>query len=335
MLWFGGGLAMFLIGMLWMRRGVERCSGDALKRMLELATGKQWRAVVTGFLVTLVIQSSSATTVLSVGLVSIGVMEFHQSVGVILGANVGTTVTAQLIRLMDLKQGGWLLTMFQAQNFAPVLWIVGGILVVFSNRKRVNAAGLALVGLGLLFTGLLVMRQSVEPLVHAGWFSQLLSSTLSNPLTGFAAGFAIATVVQSSSAAVGILQALCSAGANAQFWQVYPVLLGINIGGALATDLLCQISATGIAGKTATSFLLINLLGSLINMATVVILHLSGTATLWNAPMDAGAIADLHTCFRITGAVCLYPLLGHLCRWLAADRPVCCRSGSQRNRSST
>lgn len=316
MLWFGGGLAMFLVGMVWMRQGVVG-SGETLRRILERATGTRWQAVLTGFLVTLVIQSSSATTILSVGLVGAGVMGFEESVGVILGANVGTTITAQLIRLMDIGQGSWLLAVFQAQNFAPVLWMAGGVLVIFCRSQRANSAGLSLVGLGLLFTGLLVMRQGVEPMMATKWFAGLLRSTLDNPLTGFSTGFAIAMVVQSSSAAVGILQTLCAAGADAGFWQIYPVLLGINIGGALATMLLGQLGAKGQAGKTAVSFLVINLLCSLINMLTVAVLQLFGVLSgVWDSTMNAGAIADLHTFLRTTGAVFLYPLLGQICCWL-------------------
>lgn len=317
-LWFGGGLAMFLVGMVWMRQGVVAGSGETLRHLLKRAAGTRRRAVLTGFLVTLVIQSSSATTILAVGLVSAGVMGFEQSVGVILGANVGTTVTAQLIRLMDMGHGSWLLGAFQAQNFAPVLWIAGGIFVLFCHGKRANAAGMSLVGLGLLFTGLLAMRQGVEPLMATAWFTGLLRSTLDNPLAGFSAGLTVAMVVQSSSAAVGILQTLCAAGAGARFWQVYPVLLGINIGGALATMLLGQIGAKGQAGKTAASFLVINLFGSFINVLTVAVLQLSGALSgMWDSVMDVGGIADLHTLFRATSAVALYPLLGNICRWLA------------------
>ena len=315
MLWFSGGLAMFLVGMVWMRQGVEQLGQKRLRSILSHTAGRKFGAVFSGFLVTLLLQSSSATTVILVGLVAMDAIGLRAAVAMQLGANVGTTVTAQLIRLMDVHSAGWLLQIFQAQQLAPLLWIVGGILIVFRQGTRPQAIGLATVGLGLLFTGILTMRQAVTPLLDAGWFSSVFDATVRNPLAAFAAGLGVALLVQSSSAAVGILQSLCVGESAPVFWQVWPILLGISIGGALATSLLCQIRATGNAKRTAIAFLLINVLGALCNLLMVLLLRVCG-AFVWDTAMDAGRIADLHTFFRLSSAIVLYPLLEQLASFL-------------------
>lgn len=315
MLWFSGGLAMFLVGMVWMRQGVEQLGGNRLRGILAHAAGSKLRAVFLGFLVTLLLQSSSATTVILVSLVAMDAIELFPAVAMLLGANVGTTITAQLIRLMDVHSAGWLLQIFQAQHFAPLLWIVGGLLIVFRRGTRSQAIGLSTIGLGLLFTGMLAMRQAVVPLEDTGWFSSVFGATVCNPLTAFAAGLGVAILVQSSSAAVGILQTLCVGKTELAVGQVWPILLGISIGGALSTSLLCQVHAKGNARRTAISFLLLNLFGALCNLLTVLLLRLCGVS-IWDTIMDAGRIADLHTFFRLSSAILLYPLLERLYRLL-------------------
>ncbi len=321
MLWFGAGLAMFLVGMLWMRQGVEQAQSDALRRTLARATGGRLQAFAAGVLVTLVIQSSSAATILVSGLVGAGALEFEAAVYGILGANVGTTVTAQLIRLTDAGGGGWLCKLFGAQSLAPSLWILSGVLLVLFRGKKARAAGTTLAGLGLLFTGLLTMQQSLAPLLASPRLLAALRAALGGPLTGFVTGFAVAVAVQSSSAAVGLLQMLCAAGVPMTFGQVYPVLLGIGIGGALATALLGQLGAVGKAGKTAASFFWINLLGALVNTGTICLVRMFGPwAALWRMPMDVGTIANVHFLFRASAAICLFPALGILCRILDEPR---------------
>lgn len=312
---FFGGLAMFIFGMYLMRSGAEQAAGKALQRALQTAAGSYWRGFLTGLLVTSVIQSSTATVILCVGLVGAGAMGFRQSAGIVLGANVGTAATAQLIRLMDLGGGSPILRVLQPQTLAPAALIAGVTVLMLARSRRLSAVGTVSGGLGLLFYGLITMRRCVVPLLTAPGAASLLERALLTPGLGFLTGFAGAAAVQSSSAAVGILQMLCASGSlRMTAAQVFPLLLGINLGAAMTAMLLGSLGACGEAKKTAVVFFLLNTAGALVNLATAAALWVSGACPwLGSRFLNAGGIADLHGCLRLSAALALLPLLEPMC----------------------
>ena len=204
-----GGLAMFLYGMRTMGDNLKRSSGGTMKAALEKVTNKPAIGFLFGMLVTCMIQSSTATIVLTVGLVGAGFMTFRQSIGIVLGANVGTAITAQIIRLMDVGAGsGSLLYFFKADNLAPLALTIGIILIMFVKGNRANNTGSILMGFGILFMGLIFMSQSVSTLGDE--ISGLLTAFEGNYILGFLSGVIVTGIIQSSSAVVGILQSMAS-----------------------------------------------------------------------------------------------------------------------------
>ena len=238
-----GGLAMFLYGIEVMGDGLKNSSGAALKRILEKVTGNVLVGVLTGTLVTAVIQSSTATIVLTVALIGAGVLNLKQAVSIVLGANIGTTVTAQIIRLSSIEAGdNWILMLFNTDTLAPVALVVGIILLMFIKTKSAKTIGDIFIGFGILFVGLDLMTSAVEPLSQTEAFRNVLMQ-LNNPVLGIAAGLILTVIVQSSSAMVGMLQALSVSGAMT-FSMVYPVIMGINLGTCVTTAMVCSIGTS-------------------------------------------------------------------------------------------
>ena len=242
-----GGLAMFLYGMELMGDGLKNSSGDALKRVLEKVTSNVVLGVLTGALVTAVIQSSTATIVLSVALIGAGVLNLKQAVSIVMGANIGTTVTAQLIRLGSIESdGSWLLWLFDTDTLAPLALIAGILFVMFIKTKASKPLGDIFMGFGILFIGLNLMTAAVHPLAETAAFTSILMS-LSNPIWGIFVGLVLTVIVQSSSATVGMLQAIAVTG-TLNFATVYPVIMGINLGTCVITAFYCTVGA-GNSGK--------------------------------------------------------------------------------------
>ena len=207
-----GGLAMFLYGIEVMGDGLKNSSGEALKRVLEKVTGNVLMGVLTGTLVTAVIQSSTATIVLTVALIGAGVLTLKQAVSIVMGANIGTTITAQIIRLSSIEAGdNWLLMLCDTDTLAPVALIIGIILLMFIKKKSTKPVGDICIGFGILFIGLNLMTGAVKPLSETEGFRNILM-TLNNPIMGIGAGLVLTVIVQSSSAMVGMLQALSASG---------------------------------------------------------------------------------------------------------------------------
>ncbi|MBQ9915308.1 MAG: Na/Pi cotransporter family protein, partial [Clostridia bacterium] len=206
-----GGLGLFLFGMHVMSEGLERAAGDRMSRIIEKMTGNIFKGVLAGTLVTALIQSSSATTVMVIGFVNSGIMTLTQSVGVIMGANIGTTVTALLLSLSELSGGAWYLALLKPANFAPVLICIGVFALLFSKKKNYMTVGSILAGFGMIFIGMSSMESAVRPLQELPAFQQVFVS-LQNPVLGVLAGLAITAIIQSSSASVGILQAAATTG---------------------------------------------------------------------------------------------------------------------------
>ena len=304
-----GGLALFLFGMRLMSRGLEQGSSGALKRAMEKLTTSPVGAFFLGLIATGAIQSSTATIVLTSGLVAAGIISLHQSLGIILGANVGTTVTGQIIRLLDVNAASavWL-NFFKPDSLAPLAAIAGILLIMAFRFRGAQRTGSIVMGFGILFTGLVNMTAAVKPLSESAAFGQLFLTLADKPVLGYLAGMAAAFSIQSSSAAVGILQALSTTGALS-FSSVYSVIIGIYLGDCVTTAIVCSAGARADAKRTGMVHILFNLSESVLVLAVVTILHRLGALDgIWSAPISSGGIANTHTIFKLATAVLLLPV---------------------------
>lgn len=222
-----GGLALFLYGMQVMGDGLAKISGGKLEKILENLTSSKLRAVLLGLGVTAVIQSSSATTVMVVGFVNSGIMKLTQAVGIIMGANIGTTVTAWILSLAGIESNNFFMSLLKPSSFAPILALIGIVLLMFTKNSRKKDIGAILVGFAVLMFGMDTMSAAVKPLADVPEFTNLLLA-FSNPIAGVLAGTVLTAIIQSSSASVGILQALCVTGA-VPYSAAFPIIMGQNI----------------------------------------------------------------------------------------------------------
>lgn len=308
-----GGLAMFLYGMEIMGDGLKQGSGNTLKKVLGKLTQNALLGVITGALVTAVIQSSTATIVLTVGLIGAGILNLRQAVSIVLGANIGTTVTAQIIRLMDIdSSGGSILTLFKPDTLAPIALIIGIICVMFIKKESTKNVGMIALGFGILFMGLLGMTDAVEPLSSSQEFADILGNFSNMPILGILAGLVLTVIVQSSSAMVGILQALSSTGAMT-FELVYPVIMGINLGTCVTTAMVCSIGSSKDAKRTGIVHIVFNTIGTILFMIGMTILRSAGfMPNLWEGVVNSGSIANFQTIFNLITAIVLLPFTGVL-----------------------
>ena len=312
-----GGLAMFLYGMEIMGDGLKQGSGTALKNVLGKLTHNVVLGVLTGALVTAVIQSSTATIVLTVGLIGAGILNLKQAVSIVMGANIGTTVTAQIIRLMDIESGsGSILTFFKPDFLAPVALIIGIILIMFIKKESLKNVGLIAMGFGILFIGLISMTDAVEPLSNSPAFANILGYFSDMPMVGIITGLVLTVIVQSSSAMVGILQALSSTGAMT-FELVYPIIMGINLGTCVTTAMVCSIGSSKDAKRTGVVHIVFNTVGTILFMIAMTIIRAAGGfAGLWESTVNSGGIANFQTIFNLITAVVLIPFTNFLV-WIA------------------
>lgn len=319
-----GGLAMFLYGMEIMGDGLKQGSGTALKKVLGKLTHNVVLGVLTGTLVTAVIQSSTATIVLTVGLIGAGILNLRQAVSIVLGANIGTTVTAQIIRLMDIdSSGGSLLAFFKPDTLAPIALIIGIILVMFVKKQASKNIGMIAMGFGILFMGLISMTDAVEPLSESQAFVDVLGYFSDMPLLGILTGLVLTVIVQSSSAMVGILQALSSTGAMT-FNLVYPIIMGINLGTCVTTAMVCSIGSSKDAKRAGIVHIVFNSIGTILFMVVMTIIqNLGGFPGLWDSFVDSGVIANFQTLFNLITAIVLLPFTGMLvkiaCKFVKDD----------------
>jgi len=308
-----GGLAMFLYGMEIMGDGLRQGSGSALKNVLGKLTHNALMGVITGALVTAVIQSSTATIVLTVGLIGAGILNLKQAVSIVLGANIGTTVTAQIIRLMDIDStAGSILNFFKPDNLAPLALIIGIVLIMFIKSEKSKNVGLIALGFGVLFTGLLSMTDAVEPLSESQAFVDVLGFFSDMPLLGIVTGLVLTVIVQSSSAMVGILQAMSSTGVMT-FELVYPIIMGINLGTCVTTAMVCSIGSSKDAKRTGIVHIVFNTIGTILFMIVMTIIRaMGGFSDLWESVVNSGGIADFQTIFNLLTAIVLLPFTGAL-----------------------
>lgn len=299
-----GGLALFLYGMDVMGNGLEKISGGKLERILERLTSNPIKAVLLGAGVTAVIQSSSATTVMVVGFVNSGIMKLSQAIGIIMGANVGTTVTSWLLSLTGISSDNIWINLLKPSSFSPVLAMVGVILMMAGKKSRKKDIGEILLGFAVLMTGMEAMSGAVKPLADVPEFTNILTM-FHNPILGILVGALLTAVIQSSSASVGILQALSVTGAFT-YGSVIPIIMGQNIG----TCVTAMISAAGAnrnAKRTAFVHLYFNLIGTVLFFTLYLILDAAVGLPVLDETVGIAGIALLHSVFNICTTVLLLP----------------------------
>ena len=311
-----GGLALFIYGMTTMGKGLERAAGSKLEKTLEKMTDNVFTALIMGMVVTMVIQSSSATTVMVVGFVNAGIMTLKQSVGVILGANIGTTVTAQILRLSGGDGSGNLfMDLLKPKNLAYIIVLVGVIIMMLAKKRRTRDIADIFTGFGILFIGMAVMEGAVAPLADLPQFADLFAA-ISNPVLGVVVGAGVTAIIQSSSASVGILQALSTTGAIT-YSAAIPIILGQNIGTCI-TAFLSSLGGSKNARRTAMVHFYFNLIGSIAFLVAIYAVQYAVGFSFWENPIDKGGIANFHTLFNVTCTLLFLPFTGllvKLARW--------------------
>ncbi len=299
-----GGLSLFLFGMNTMGNALERRAGSSLKTILEKITGNAFLGFLTGLAVTAVIQSSSATTVMVVGFVNSGLMTLRQAIGVIMGANVGTTVTAWILSLSGLSGDNLFIQLLKPTSFTPVLALIGTILFMFGKNTKKKDTAMILLGFATLMFGMDTMSSAVEGLKNVPAFTNLFL-LFENPLLGVLTGAILTAIVQSSSASVGILQALAATG-KVSYGSVIPIIMGQNIGTCI-TAILSAVGATKNARRAALVHLSFNVLGTGILLVAYSVFRAIFTPAILSEGASLAGIAVCHSAFNVLCTVILFP----------------------------
>ncbi len=301
---FLGGLGLLLYGMTVMGGALESLAGERLERTLGKMTGNLFKAVALGALVTAVIQSSTGTTVMVVGFVNAGIMNLNQAVGIIMGANIGTTITAQLLRLDSSGAGSSLLQYLKPSVLCYFAIAAGAIFIMFARRRKLKTTGEIFIGIGMLFLGMAVMEGSVAALSDLPAFKQMFI-TLQNPLLGILVGTVVTAILHSSAASVGILQAAAATGA-VTYSAALPIIMGQNIGTCI-TALTSSLGGNRNAKRAAFIHFYFNLIGSIIFIAGIFGLNAVFRFPFWDAFITKAAIANFHTLFNIVTTILFLP----------------------------
>ena len=299
-----GGLALFLYGMDVMGDGLAKTSGGKLEQILEKLTSTPIKAVLLGAGVTAVIQSSSATTVMVVGFVNSGIMKLNQAIGVIMGANIGTTVTSWILSLTGIEGNNLLVTLLKPTSFTPILAIIGIFLIMASKQEKRKDIGAIMIGFAILMFGMDTMSAAVKPLADVPQFTHVLTM-FSNPILGMLAGAILTAIIQSSSASVGILQALCATGA-VNFSTALPIIMGQNIG-TCVTAIISSIGTSKNAKRAAAVHLFFNISGTVIFMVVFYTLNTFVHFSFLNTAASPAGIAVIHSLFNIGATILLFP----------------------------
>lgn len=304
-----GGLCLFLFGMDTMGNGLTRASGSRLEHILESLTSSVPKGVLLGCLVTAVIQSSSATTVMMVGFVNSGIMNLRQVIPVIMGANIGTTITAWLLSLTGLEGDSFFIQMLKPMSFSPVLGAVAIVFIMFCKSEKKKDIGFVLIGFAVLMYGMDIMSSAVEPLRDVPEFISILTM-FSNPVLGVAAGTVFTAAIQSSSASVGILQALCLTG-SMNYATVIPIIMGQNIG-TCVTAIISSIGASKNAKRVAAVHLSFNIIGTVLFLAAFYIANALADFDFMNSTVGPENVAMIHSIFNISSTLVLLPFYRQL-----------------------
>lgn len=304
-----GGLALFLFGMNIMGDALEKRAGNQLKNILEKLTSSRWKGFLLGAGVTAIIQSSSATTVMVVGFVNSGIMNLKQAIGIIMGANVGTTITSWILSLTGIESSNIWVSLLKPTSFTPILAMIGLILVMRKKNSKGADTGMILLGFAVLMFGMDAMSAAVSPLRDMPEFQNILTM-FSNPVLGVLAGALLTAVIQSSSASVGILQALASTGA-VNYGSAIPIIMGQNIG-TCVTAVISSVGANKNAKRTAAVHLIFNIIGTAVWLTVFcVVNHFVNFAFTDDSATQLG-IAIIHTAFNVLCTVLLFPFAKQL-----------------------
>lgn len=311
-----GSIALFIYGMTVLGGRLEKLSSGRMEKVLEKLSNNVFKSVMLGALVTAAVQSSAATTVIVVGLVNAGILRLSSAIGVIMGANIGTTITGQILRLGDLENNdniGAVLKLLSPTTLAPFIAAVGLIIFMLSKKEGVKTIGEILIGVGILFTGMNSLTEAVSPLSELQAFRDLFA-TLKNPILGIIVGAVVTILLQSSSASVGILQTISTTGVLT-FSAAFPIIMGQNIG-TCVTPIISAVGAGKNAKRAAAVHLYFNIIGTI--MFLIVVYALQGLIGLpfWDKSIDMGGIANFHTFFNIVVTICFLPFT-HLLEKLA------------------
>ena len=322
------GIGLFLYGMNLMGSSLEKLAGSGLERILEKLTTSKRKGV--GFIkgwglgagVTAIIQSSAATTIMLIGFVNAGIMKLAQAIPVVMGANVGSTVTAQILRLGDLGSDNLILTLLKPSSFAPMLVGVGAFILLFTKKKKAKDVAGIMVGMGVLFYGMTTMESVFAPLKDSAAFQNAFTS-FSNPFLGILIGLVITAIIQSSSASVGILQALSATG-SVSYATAVPIIIGQNLGKCM-TIILGSIGANKKAKRVSLSYLFFNIIGAVIFTAIIYGIYYTVGISFWNDTVNRGDIANVHFLFNFLTSVLLLPFsqqLGSLTGKILGDDDI-------------
>ena len=304
-----GAIATFLFGMSTMTDGLQKLSSGRLEHIMEKLTSNIFKSVLVGALVTGLIHSSAATTVMCVGFVNSGIMKLEQTVGIIMGANIGTTVTAQILRLGDISSDNIFMVLMKPQSFGPIMAVVGVVFYLFLKGGKKKMIGQFCLGLGLLFIGMKSMEAAVAPLQELPQFQELFVA-FSNPVLGILVGALVTALLQSSTASVGLLQAMTTTGAIT-FNVALPIIMGQNIGTCITT-VISSVGASKNAKRTAMLHLYFNVIGTLLFLAAAYGFYYAASASgnvpaFWSSQMNRGDIASIHTFFNMACTLVLLP----------------------------
>lgn len=304
------GIGLFLFGMSILGGALEKVAGAKLEKMLERLTSNRIKGVLLGTAVTGVIQSSSATTIMVIGLLNAGIIKLSHSVPVVMGANIGTTITGQILRLGDLGDTSMFFMLLKPSSFGPILIGIGSVMNLFCNKKKYKDIGLIMLGLGMLFFGMNTMEVTLLPLREQPWFQDMFF-IFNHPLLGILLGAVMTAILQSSSASVGILQALASTGAIT-FSAAVPIILGQNVGKCI-TVILASIGSKRNAKRAVFIDVFTNMCGMILFFVCIYSFQtFTSGFSFWDMPMTRGNIADFHTLFNIVTTIVLLPFISKL-----------------------
>ena len=299
-----GGLAFFLYGMHVMSAGLEKMVGGKLERVLKSMTSSKWKGLALGAVITIAIQSSSAMTVMLVGLVNSGIMQLSQTVGVIMGSNVGTTLTAWILSAAGIESSNFFLRLLKPESFSPIVALIGVLLIMSSKEGKKRDVGTILVGFSVLMTGMSFMSQSVSPLADMPIFQDILVM-FQNPIAGILLGAVVTGVIQSSAASVGILQSLSMTG-SITYGMALPIIMGQNIG-TCVTALLSSIGTNKNAKRVTAVHVYFNVLGTVICLSGFYLLNAFIHFDFIDSPINALGIAIVHSLFNLLTTLILLP----------------------------
>ncbi|MGN0600853.1 MAG: Na/Pi cotransporter family protein [Oscillospiraceae bacterium] len=302
-----GSIALFIYGMTILGGRLEKLSSGRMEKVLEKLSNNVFKSVLLGALVTAAVQSSAATTVIVVGLVNAGILRLSSAIGVIMGANIGTTITGQILRLGDLENNadvGAVLKLFSPTTLAPFIAAVGLVIFMISKKESGKTIGEILLGVGILFTGMNALTAAVSPLSELQAFRDLFA-TLKNPILGIIVGAVVTVILQSSSASVGILQTISTTGVLT-FSAAFPIIMGQNIG-TCVTPIISAVGAGKNAKRAAAVHLYFNIIGTVVFLIVVYALQALVGLPFWDESIDMGGIANFHTFFNVVVTLCFIP----------------------------